>query len=547
MSFNNLVEILQYRAATVPDAVAYTYLEDGTGEVSLTYAEVYAQAQKFAGALAVKSAPGDRVMIILPPGLEYVTAFYGCLLANRIAVPSYPLINGKGMERILAIVQRATPKVIMGPASHKPGLQALAQMTQGAVLCPEELDAAETEGEVHLTVNPQDVAFIQFTSGSTGDPKGVMVSHANLMANLQAIKDCFGLSEASVGVSWLPPYHDMGLVAGILGAVFVGGRSINMSPFSFIQKPLRWLEAISRYRGNVSGGPNFAYRLCRERIKPEDLAALDLSSWHVAFCGAEPIDQHNQSVFTETFSDAGFSSDAWLNCYGLAESTLIVSGTRGRRSVRDGRVGCGDIVNNHQVMIVDPNTGLRVDDGREGEIWVGGPSVAQGYWNDADKTGETFQGRVSGAGEEDVFLRTGDLGYLHKGELFVTGRLKDLIIIRGANYYPQDIESVAGSAHEALNGGSIAAFPIAHEGEERLVIVAEIRKAFRRMDNTDVVLGEMMKAVTAQFSLRPHEIVLADVGSVPKTTSGKIRRQQCKLDYLGGRVKAFQPVTTVCS
>ena len=533
---HSIVDILRERAVTDAQRIAYTYLTDRMEEESLTFEQVYRRSCSLAQSISESTAPGDRVLIILPPGLDYILAFYACLIAGRIAVPCYPPINGRGMERIMALIKTATPALIIGPASHRSGLEPLAKISRCAALFPEDVDQTLNATDPMLSFEQDQVAFLQFTSGSTGAPKGVMVTHGNLVANLEAIQDCFGLSTTSVGVSWLPPYHDMGLVAGILGAVYVGGRSINMSPFAFIQRPARWLEAIARYKGNVSGGPNFAYRLCRERLKPEERAALDLSSWNVAFCGAEPIAYDNLKRFAETFAESGFRESAVLNCYGLAESTLIVSGTRGGIHRQGQRVSCGEVIPQHQVLLVDPQTHRAVADGEEGEVWMRGGSVAAGYWSDELKTHETFGARLADSEGDETFMRTGDLGYFHDGHLYITGRLKDMLIIRGTNYYPQDIEAVAAERCEALNGGSIAAFPVALDGAEELVVVAEIRKSFRRLEDKQPLLAEIMGAISENFSLRPADIVIADAGSVPKTTSGKIRRQQCRQDYLAGKI-----------
>lgn len=533
---HGIVDILRERAVSDGDRTAYTYLGERMEAQSLTFQEVYRQALVLSQSIRERTRDGDRVLIILPPGLEYITVFHACLLAGRIAVPCYPPINGRGMERILALVQTAAPALIVGPASHRDALTTLAGMSGCALLFPDEVDLDVEVEDPLLRFSPERVAFLQFTSGSTGTPKGVMVTHGNLIANLQAIQERFQLDTGSVGVSWLPPYHDMGLVAGILGAVHVGGHSINMSPFAFIQRPARWLEAIARYKGNVSGGPNFAYRLCRERLKPEERAALDLSSWKVAFCGAEPIAYDNIKGFAEAFADSGFQESSVLNCYGLAESTLMVSGNLNGLRQSGNRVSCGAPIAEHRVLIVDPVTRRQVTEGGEGEVWIRGGSVAAGYWNDDQATRETFQATLADGDPEESYMRSGDLGYFLDGHLYITGRLKDLLIIRGSNYYPQDIEASVAERCDALNGGSIAAFPVTLNGEEELVVVAEIRKAFRNVEDKNPWITEMVGAISETFSLRAADIVIAEAGSVPKTTSGKIRRRQCRDDYLAGRI-----------
>jgi 8-amino-7-oxononanoate synthase/acyl carrier protein len=403
--------------------------------------------------------------------------------------------------------------------------------------------------------------MLQYTSGSTGTPKGVMLTHANLMHNVQLICHAFEPSRQGVGLSWLPTYHDMGLVGGVLFAMFYGRPSVLMSPMAFLQKPIRWLRGITKYRVSISGGPNFAYDLCTDKITDDQLAGLDLSTWEVAFNGAEPVRADTLRRFTERFAPYGFKPEVHYPCYGMAETTLIVTGSyKGcPKVVRafDGRqldagrvvpvpadhpgarwlVGCGHVLPDEVVRIVDPETCRSLPADRVGEIWVQSPSVAQGYWNNAEATQATFRAHLSDTGQ-GPFLRTGDLGFLQDGELFVTGRIKDLIIIRGVNRYPQDVEQTVERASERIVSQGVAAFAVEQAQRERLVVVAEVERT-RRDDWSDVIAA-VRRAVTAEHELPPDAVVLVRFGSIPKTSSGKIQRHACRDDFLHGRLQVIQ-------
>ncbi|MGZ6503323.1 MAG: AMP-binding protein, partial [Tumebacillaceae bacterium] len=403
-------------------------------------------------------------------------------------------------------------------------------------------------------IGNESLAFLQYTSGSTSLPKGVMLSHGNLLHNLELIQDCFGTSAESNCVIWLPPYHDMGLIGGILQPLFTGYPVTLMAPVDFIQRPLRWLETISRLGATVSGGPNFAYELCLQKITPEQRDTLDLSKWEIAFSGAEPVRAETLERFAEFFAPCGFRKEAFYPCYGLAEGTLLVSGgakaeapivctfdgealsenrvaqvveaqESDRQLVSSGRLS----TSRQKIVIANPTTGARCADDEVGEIWVSGPSVAQGYWNREEQTKEVFQARLADTGE-GPFLRTGDLGFVQHGELYVTGRLKDLIIIRGRNYYPQDIEFAVQESHPAVKNSNGAAFAIEIDGEERLVIVQEIERAYRKANLAEVVTA-VRQAVSEEHQLQVHAVVLIKPVSIPKTSSGKVQRHACKAGW----------------
>jgi acyl-CoA synthetase (AMP-forming)/AMP-acid ligase II len=433
-------------------------------------------------------------------------------------------------------------------------------------------DAADAWRRPDLTADT--LAFLQYTSGSTADPKGVMLTHGNLMANLQLILHGFAIHEQSTGVIWLPPYHDMGLIGGILEPLYMGAPCTLMSPLDFLQRPIRWLNAISKYGATVSGGPNFAYDLVARKATPQQKAALDLSRWEVAFNGAEPVRRETIERFSEAFAECGFRKEAFYTCYGLAEATLIVTGGvaltppiyttvdanelgRGRAVPADEDapgaqtlVGCGATLLDQDVAIVDPETGERLPAQVVGEIWVTGQSVAQGYWQRQEESERTFCARL--AGDERDFLRTGDLGFLDEaGNLFVAGRIKDLIIVDGRNHYPQDIELTVERAHPAIRPGCTAAFPVTHGGQERVVITAEIGKGYKptpgaqRADGESgpldpaEVIASIRKAVAESHDIRAHAIALLKPGGAPKTSSGKIQRRAAKASYLDGSLETW--------
>jgi acyl-CoA synthetase (AMP-forming)/AMP-acid ligase II len=575
---STLVELLRTRAEQDPDRLAYAYLKDGEDvSATLTFAELDAQARRIAGALQAIGTDGDRALLLYAPGLEFVSAFFGCLYANRIAVPAYPPHPSRfaqALPRLRAIVEDARPRALLTTASMaalaetmrsaEPALAGM-QVVATDAIPPEVADAWEPP-----RVHPDTLAFLQYTSDSTATPKGVMVSHGNLVHNVAMTTRVFRASRDAPMVSWLPVYHDMGLIGCILHPMYVGSSTYLMSPAAFLQRPLRWLNAVSRFRAHTSGGPNFAYDLCVRRTTPEQRASLDLSSWRVAFNGAEPVRAQTIEEFSRTFEPYGFRPDAAYPCYGLAEATLYVSGgaagagarvetfdpealARGvaSRATVTGVLGralvsCGQSWDGHRAIIVDPERRTRRADGEIGEIWVKGPSVAQGYWNRADQTIETFGAHV--AEESDgPFLRTGDLGFVDDGELFIAGRLKDLIIVDGRNHYPQDIELTVEACHPAMRPGCSAAFSVDVGGEERLVVVAEIDPAAcapgepaQPGAEVDRLIRGARRAVATNHDLDLHALLLLRPGAIPKTTSGKIRRRACRDGFMSG---TLEPLT----
>ncbi|MDT3399504.1 SDR family NAD(P)-dependent oxidoreductase, partial [Streptomyces sp. B1866] len=547
-----------------PDQHVFRFLsDDGGAPAGISNAAVDARVRAVAATLRERAAPGDRALIVCPPGLDYVVSFLACLYSGVVAVPVYPLDPAflkRTLDRLTGIVEDARPAVVLAPAAiaaltrdsaDQPPL--LREALWLSVDAPEECADPGSWRRPDLTADA--VAFLQYTSGSTSRPKGVMVSHGNLLHNLRHLGRVFGTDLPERGphhmVTWLPPYHDMGLIAGVLAPAFGSYPVTMMSPFSFLKRPLRWLRAIAEQGGTVSGAPNFAYDLCVAKTTEEERAALDLSRWQVAFSGAEPIRDGSLRRFADAFAVSGFRMDRFMPGYGLAEATLLVSagGWRPAPVVRDVRadalaegraedpapgepsralVGCGPVIAEHRVVVADPDTGAALPDGRVGEIWFGGPSVAQGYWERPDLTESVFRART--AAGDGPFLRTGDLGFHHDGELYVTGRTKDVIIVAGRNHYPQDIELAVERADPALqpHGGVAGVREI--DGEERLVVVQEIAGRLSPRDAGRIVAA-IRAAVATESGLEVHVVALVRRGQVPKTSSGKLRRAAC-LDAL---------------
>ncbi len=561
----SLGEVLRRRAREHPERTAYIFLQDGETEADRrTYADLDARASAIAGRLLARGAePGDRALLLYPPGLDFIDAFFGCLVAGVIAVPCYPPRPGREQPRLKAILADAGARFALCTAAIAGKLETLAvddpEIAGLAVepSPPNPLSRASTsrpprtgEGE---SVPDNGIAFLQYTSGSTSTPKGVMVTHANLVFMERLIADVFEQGEESVVVGWLPVYHDMGLIGNVLQPLWLGATCVLMAPVAFLRRPRRWLEAISRYRATTSGGPSFAYELCAAKIAPEDRRGLDLSSWRVAFNGAEPVRAAALESFTTAFESSGFRREAFQPCYGLAEATLLVSGVRrprgpillnvaataleeGRVETADGGrshalVGCGAVPEEQPVAVVDPITLRPCAPATVGELWVRGPGVAAGYWRQPEETWETFGAVLEGAA--DTWLRTGDLGFLRAGELFVTGRLKDLIILRGRNHYPQDLELTAERSAPGLAIGSNAAFSIEVEGEERLVIAQELAPR-ARLDGAGLAsaAAAIRRAVAEEHEAQVWEVLLLKAGTIPKTSSGKIQRRATRALYL---------------
>ena len=553
----NLVDRLRYWRSAKPDELAFRFLVDGDSDaISLTYSQLDERVRACAAKLTAMGLSGQRALLMYPSGIEFIVALFGCHYAGVTPVPAYPPRRNRNMGRISAIADDAQTAVALTVAEVIERREKLAGDCQSLLDQPwlaTETIPQELAGDwVKPSIQPDDVAVLQYTSGSTGSPKGVMLTHQNVMANCRYITTAFQIEKGESGGSWLPLYHDMGLVGGVINPLYVGVCSTIMSPVHFLTKPIRWLRMISDYKIQVSGGPNFAYALCTEKVNDEECADLDLSNWKLAFNGAEPIRADLLEKFSRKFEKSGFRHDAHYPCYGMAETTLLVTG--GDRYVapqirhfdKDDLaehkvtavaadapnakqlVGCGKAVLDEEVIIVHPDSRIRLEEDQIGEIWIRSGSVGAGYLNKPDVSQETFQAELVDAPGRH-YLRTGDLGFIDQGELFVAGRLKDMIIIRGVNRYPQDIESTVEQASPRLKAGGAAAFAVEAWDREKLIIVCEVE---RGPDSTwDEELQQIRAQVTEEHDLPPDEVVLVRSGSVPKTSSGKVQRHACRRVY----------------
>ncbi|OYD96063.1 non-ribosomal peptide synthetase [Nostoc sp. 'Peltigera membranacea cyanobiont' 213] len=564
--YETILDILRYRSLKTPHAQAFTFLEDGeTQESTLTYHELDRRSRAIAAQLQALGLSGERAILFYSPGLEYVTAFFGCLYAKVVAIPVYLPGNQRKTSRIQAIITDAKAAICLTTTTIFSKIESLLvkKTEQGSLhwLTTDNLAQGIEDSWQQPIIDGQTLAFLQYTSGSTGTPKGVMLSHGNLLHNAAMTYQMMGHSPKSQFISWLPVYHDMGLIGGILQPLYGGFPCVLMSPASFLQRPYRWLQAISRYRGTTSGGPNFAYEQCIQRITPQQRSTLDLSSWSVAFNGAEPVRQDTLEQFATTFAECGFRPEALYPCYGMAEATLIVSGgvktalaqvrtvekfalsqnqiveaTTQSQDIQS-FVSCGKTIPQQQIVIVNPETLTRCSSDEVGEIWVFGPSVGQGYWNRTQETEQTFHAYLKDT-KEGPFLRTGDLGFLHNEELFITGRAKDLIIIRGKNLYPQDIELTAERSHLSLRSGANAAFTVEVNNEERLFVVQELE--FRAKPNLAEVASAIRQAITEEHEIQVYGVVLIKPGSIPKTSSGKIQRRTTRAQFENGELNVVE-------
>ena len=537
----SMVDLLRFRAALQGTDRAYTFLRDGESESAmLSWAALDRRSRAVAAHLQGCLSAGARVLLLYPPGLEFVAAFYGCLYAGVVAVPVPPPQPGRsnrGFSRLLAIARDAEPAAvlttrdILGRWPRDTARAARGESRRSSLPFPsiltDEIPDELAEAWRDPAVDRRTLACVQYTSGSTAEPKGVMVSHGNLLHNLAYAFRLAGSAAASVSVSWLPVTHDMGLIDGVLQPAFSGCPAYLMSPAAFLQRPARWLAAITRYGATRSGGPNFAYDLCVRKVGPEERATLDLSTWHNAYNGAEPIRADTLAAFAAKFAGCGFRPSAFRPCYGLAEATLVVASARWDGDATS-QVSCGRPAFGTRVVIVDLETGRLSPAGLVGEIWVSSPSVALGYWNRPDDTARTFQARTPD--DAGPFLRTGDLGFIRHGELVVTGRLKDLLIVRGFKHFPQDLEHTAERQHPSVRPGSTAAFAVTSDVHGyRILLVAEVDlRKLRGADTADGVIAAIRGAIAESHGVQLHGVVLVAPGAIPKTTSGKLQRFACR-------------------
>lgn len=530
-----LAEAVLRAERLAPDLVLYTFLADGDAQ-TLTCREVAERARAVAARLVASCAPRSRILLAYPAGLAFIGAFYGCALAGMVAVPCYPPEGARKertLPRLAGIVADARPAVLLTTRAVALGLAALAEaapwLAALPVIATDDLEPAE--GWSPAPIASEALAMIQYTSGSTAAPRGVVLTHENLVANAAAIHCAFGVGETR-GVSWLPLHHDMGLLGHVVVTMLHLVPNVFLSPLSFLARPLRWLHAISAHRATASGAPNFAYDLCVRRYTESAARGLDLSSWSVAYNGAEPVAAATMERFAERFAAHGFRAQAFHPCYGLAEASLMVtSGAPLAGPVIDeGRVGCGRAVPGTEVVIVDPETCREQPEGEVGEIWVRGPSVAQGYFGDASRSRGTFDGRRASEANGAPYLRTGDLGRLRDGELFVVGRAKDVVIVRGRNHHAHDLERTAQAAHPAVR--DVAAFAWRMDDREGPALVVEV--GFDAEPDHEGIAEAVRAAITREHDVAVVELALVRRGTLPKTSSGKPMRASCRAQLEAG-------------
>jgi amino acid adenylation domain-containing protein len=544
MTHQTLVDLIEGRADVLPSRLAYRFLVDGESrEQTMSYADLRQRARAIAAVLASRADVGDRALLIMPPGLDYIAAFMGCLFAGLIAVPAYPpdpTRLARTLPRLSAIARDAGARVVLTTtdvAVFSPHLGPLGEdLAKLPWVTCDDVPRAAADDWRRPAVRADDTAFLQYSSGSTGEPKGVILSHANLLTNSELIKRAFRHSDDLHMVSWLPPYHDMGLIGGILQSAYVGGSATLMSPMAFLEKPLRWLRAIARFGGTTSGGPNFAFDLCVRKVRPEERDALDLRSWRLAFNGAEPIRKETHRRFAEYFAPSGLRASALFPCYGLAESTLFVCGRNADPRADDevggeGPFDCGPVWGDTSVVIVEPENRRRLPAGEVGELWIRGGSVGKGYWKKAELSTAIFDAHLEDG--EGPYLRTGDLGFEKNGHISIAGRLKDLIIVRGRNVYPQDLERTASESHPSLRAGCTAAFAIDRADGEGVVLAQEVDGRHLPID-VEGVAASIRERIASEHDVQVHAVLLLRAGSIPKTSSGKIQRFACKEGFSRG-------------
>ncbi len=555
--FASWLDVMLEAAREYGSSSAMTYWE-GDSETALSYADLDRRARQVAASLQAQCVVGDRAVLLYPPGLDHVVGLLGCFYAGVVAVPVYAPRNDHHLDRIHLILASSQAKVLMSTAEMWADIQQSSAvhplMKHARWVLTDQPGPLSHDDWRTPRLSPQDMAVIQFTSGSTGSPKGVVLNHGHLLANSSAIQRAMRIGRSDVSVMWLPLYHDMGLVGAVLQALYTRLPVHLMSPAAFLQRPMRWLELISRVRATVSVAPNFAYDLCVDRVNRGQMAGLDLRSWTLAGNGAEPLRAATMHRFADAFGACGFDRRAFLPCYGMAEATLFVAGAprgQGARRARvdpmalgrhewqpceaDGSgvemVSSGQVAEGMEVAIVDPDTLSRCAPGRVGEIWIRGESVAAGYWHQPEASAATFEGRIQG--ETGDWLRSGDLGVLDDGQLFVTGRRKDLIIVAGRNHHPQDIEATALAAQTGQRLHQAAAFSVAGGPSEAVVLVAELDGA-----RASVPLEEVARALRHAVSVQ-HQLQLADVAFVrrnglPRTSSGKLQRYLVRDRWVAG-------------
>jgi len=557
-----ITELLSWHAKNEPDEILYTFLKNGEEELdNLSYSSLEKESKNIAAALLAIAKPGERALLLYTQNREFVPAFFGCLYAGIIAVPvQLPQTQKADLSHIVKIIVNSGATIFLTTQatqefiSQNPELKK--QIQNVKILLTDSISNMEISN-MDIKHDSESIAFLQYTSGSTGAPKGVMVTHKNIMHNQSLVVQSFNSSEKDVMVTWLPFYHDMGLIGGILHPLYMGGKSILMSPMAFLQNPSRWLKAISKYKGSICGAPNFAYDLCVQKIKPDEINDIDLSHWRLAFNGAEKIRAQTLEQFAAKFSKYGFQKKFIYPTYGLAESTLFVTGGHhdkepvsilvNREKLENNKIivqgsenadsvkliSTGKTWNDQEISVVDPESHEVCENNKVGEIWIKGPSVAQGYWNNTPETERCFKAYRSD--NHGPYFRTGDLGFYQNNNLYITGRLKDLVIVNGRNIYPEDMEFEVQSRIDGLKFGGGVVFSCDLDNSEKIVLVQEVeREKIKKID--DGIFSEINRAINKKFMVNIAAISLIMPYTLPKTTSGKVRRKVSKELFLSGRL-----------
>ena len=558
---SSLVEVFHARAIAQPDQTAFTFLVDGQLQSQhLTYEQLDRRARALAVRLRGTCEPGGRALLMYDAGLDYLVALAGCLYAGVVAVPVFPpdpLRAARTLPRLQTVLQDADPTLILGSGANLAWVgPLLGDAWRGErLLATDALDESLAIDWTYPPIDREALALLQYTSGSTGNPKGVMLRHGNVLHNLDQIETAS--RDDAVVVTWLPAYHDMGLIGGLLQCWYSGRHNVLLSPLMFFQRPLRWLEAVARFGATTTGAPDFAYDLCVRKSTPEERELLDLSRWQVALSGAEPVRAETIERFVSAFAPSGVRREIFCPCYGLAEATLMVSCTAThtgatvttfdaaalahRRAIACDPnhaparvlVSSGRDSVNQRVLVVDPQSREPLVEGMVGEIWTSGPNLAAGYWNRPEATAATFQAYT--ADGQGPFLRTGDLGFFHRGELYPSGRLKDMLIVHGRNYYPQDIEQSIEGCHPAIKPYACAVLGVEQSGGEKVVVIQEVVRP--KHHDLDEAARQVRNAVQAAHELAVDQIVFIKQGTIPKTTSGKIQRHACRDQHLQGQLR----------
>lgn len=555
-----IISLLLDQAETTPDKTALCFLKNGESlEYSITYGELVEKVKTIGSYLLSLNLEGGRVLLLYPSGIDFVASFFGCLLAKVIAIPAYPPRSNQKSEMVNSIIVDAKPKAILTVSNYLTKFSNIFSELNNQPITTDALPVNIEKRQSYPVLDGKHIAFLQYTSGSTGKPKGVIVTHQNIMHNQKLIKYKFGHNDETIFASWLPMYHDMGLVGNLMQPIYLGVKCVLMSPESFLQKPYRWLKAISDYKVTTTGAPNFAYELCANAaISDQEMAEIDLSCLRVLYNGAEPIRAETLDKFAKRFVTCGFNSKTFYPCYGMAEATLLVSGGEhsgqpivksfDKEKLKEGcavhtkgngidLVSCGQTDHGQKVEIVDPQTNETCPTLQVGEIWLKGGSIVDGYFNKNKKYPGDYFGCLRGQPGIGTFLRTGDMGFLdEKGDLFVTGRIKDLIIIRGRNYYPQDLEHAIAMNNPIFQNDATVACSLTSENENRLCVVQEIARSHYKSFDKKKAFEFVRRILAEEFGLSVSMIKFVRPYSIPKTSSGKLQRTRCKEMVLDGSI-----------